>query len=861
MQHLTLSDGWTVTPTAGPVPDGIGTLPAAVPGCVHTDLLDAGLIPDPYLDANESAVRWLHDAGWRYERALALAPAAAGERVDLVLDGVDTVGTVALGGRVLGTTANMHRSYRYDVRDLADGTERPLTVDLRSATAYADELRDALGDRPSAYSPVPFNFVRKMACSFGWDWGPDLRTAGLWRPVRVERWSVARLARVRPLVTLDADGTGRVAVHVDVERSGLAPAGPLTLRAAVHGATAEVVVPADAASAVVELAVPDAPVWWPAGHGAQPLADLDVALVAGGGDGDDGGAGGALHTWHRRIGFRSVVLDTADDEHGTRFTIVVNGRPVEVRGANWIPDDHLVTRITRERLDRRLDQALGAHLNLLRVWGGGLYESEDFYTACDERGLLVWQDFLLACAAYPEEEPLRSEIEAEARENVVRLMPHPSLVLWNGGNENVWGHEDWGWKERLAGATWGRWYAEELFPAVLAELDPTRPYATNSPFTPRRDPADVHPNDPDRGSHHQWEVWNRVDYTAYRSEIPRFCSEFGYQGPPAWRTLTESVHAADGGPLADAPVPQEDPVFLVHQKADDGNGKLDRGMAPHVGAPRDFADWHWATQLTQARAVRHAVEHYRSWWPRTAGWIVWQLNDCWPVTSWAAVDSAERPKPLWFALRAASAPRAAFLVERDGALALAATNDTDEPWTTTADLRRESLLGVVAAAGRVEVDVPPRSVRVLPVPGDVATPQDPAREVVVARLGTGADARVATHAFVEDVELRLDPDALLATAAREPGGYRVDVAARSYAADIALHVDRLAADAVVDDALVTLPAGERVTFHVRTAAVLDLAALVAAPVLRSANDLRAVPQREPAPADPAGAAPALEEVR
>ena len=838
MQHHTLADGWTVTATAGPVPDAVlaaGPLAAEVPGSVHTDLLDAGLIPDPYLDAHEGSVRWFHGTDWRYERALTLEPAAAGERVDLVLDGVDTVGTVALGGRVLGTSANMHRSSRYDVRDLADGAARALTVDLRSATAYADEVRDALGDRPSAYSPVPYNFVRKMACSFGWDWGPDLRTAGLWKPVRVERWSVARLARVRPLVTLDPDGTGRVAVHVDVERSGLAPAGPLTLRAAVLGASASVTVPAGASSAAVALAVPDAPVWWPAGYGEQPLADLDVTLAA-----DDGDDRAPLDTWHRRVGFRSVALDTADDEHGARFTLVVNGRPVAVRGANWIPDDHLLTRITRERLARRLDQAAGAHLNLLRVWGGGIYESDDFYALCDERGLLVWQDFLLACAAYPEEEPLRSEIEAEARENVVRLMPHPSLVLWNGGNENVWGHEDWGWKARLGDATWGRWYAEELFPAVLAELDPTRPYATNSPFTPRRDPADVHPNDPDRGTHHQWEVWNRVDYTAYRSEIPRFCSEFGFQGPPAWRTLVESVHAVDGGPLADAPVPQEDPVFLVHQKAEDGNGKLDRGLAPHLGVPRDFADWHWATQLNQARAVRYAVEHYRAWWPRTAGWVVWQLNDCWPVTSWAAVDSAERPKPLWYALRAAGQPRALFLAERDGGLVLVATNDTDEPWAGTAHVRRETLGGVTAAAAGLAVTVEPRSVAVVPVPADLATPVDAGGEVLAASLAAPDGDRRATRAFVEDVDLRLDPAAVRATAAREPGGYRVEVVARSYAADVTLHADRLAPDARVDDALVTLLAGERATFHVTTDAVLDLADLTAAPVLRSANDLRGV---------------------
>lgn len=841
MRTTPLPDGWTVEPTAGPTPQEVRrAVPAAVPGCVHTDLLAAGLIPDPYVDAHEADLRWVHDTDWRYTRALTLEPAVASERVDLVLDGVDTVGTIAYAGTVLGSTANMHRSYRYDVRALADGTAHPLTVDLRSATAYAAEVRDALGDRPSAYHPVPFNFVRKMACSFGWDWGPDLRTAGLWKPVRVERWHTARLARVRPLVTVDGAGTGRVEVHVDVERSGLDDAGPLTVTAEVLGARAAATVPAGGTAAVVTVEVPDAPLWWPAGYGEQPLAELRVTLGAADGGEGAGGADGALDAWTRRIGFRTVAVDTGGDEHGTRFTIVVNGRPVAVKGANWIPDDHLLTRLTRERLDRRLDQTLGAHLNLLRVWGGGIYESEDFYASADERGILIWQDFLLACAAYPEEEPLRSEVEAEARENVVRLMPHPSLVLWNGGNENVWGHEDWGWKQVLGGRTWGRWYAEELFRDVVAELDPTRPYSTNSPFTPGHDPQVVHPNDPDHGTHHQWDVWNRVDYRAYRDEVPRFCSEFGFQGPPAWRTLTDAVHAADGGPLADAAQPQADPVFLVHQKAADGNGKLDRGMAPHLGVPADFADWHWAGQLNQARAVRYAVEHYRSWWPRTAGFVVWQLNDCWPVTSWAAVDSAERPKPLWHALRHACAPRTLAVVERDGQPHLAVGNDSDELWAGTVAVRRETLDGAVLGTELLEVAVAARSAATPALPRSVAEPDDARGEVLVAELD---DVRVV-HAFVEDVDLRLEPDPLTATATPVPGGFRVEVTARSLARDVTLLVDRAAADARVDDALVDLPAGATAVFHVTTDAVLDAAVLTTPPVLRCANDLRGVPQRE-----------------
>jgi len=635
---------------------------------------------------------------------------------------------------------------------------------------------------------------------------------------------VARLARVRPLVSVDADGTGHVELHVDLER--IEPDRPLTLVAEVLGREARVEVPAGPSTGsgqevVLALSVPDAPLWWPVGYGDHPLHDVTLTLMA---DGEE------LDRWSRRIGFRSVELDTREDEHGTAFRFRINGRPIFAKGANWIPDDHFLTRITRERLERRLDQAVSANLNLLRVWGGGIYETEDFYSVCDERGLLVWQDFLLACAAYPEESPLWEEIEAEARENVVRLMPHPALIHFNGGNENLWGHEDWHWQDRLGELTWGERYARELLRDVVAELDPTRTYSDNSPYSPD---GGHHPNDPDHGTHHQWEVWNRVDYSVYRSEIPRFCSEFGFQGPPAWRTLEDWVHAADGGPLAEAADPKNEPTFLIHQKAEDGNGKLDRGLAPHIGVPEDFADWHWATQLNQARAVTYAIDHYRSWWPRTAGAIVWQLNDCWPVTSWAAVDSEERPKPLWYALRHAFAPRRLSVVDRDGTRALAVVNDTDEPWSGTVELRRERFDGTEMARAELAVEAAPRAVEVVSL-GDVATPGEPSSEVLIARLGSVG----TTASFADDVDLALDPEPVTASATAVEGGYLVEVTARSYVRDVALLADRLAPDAVADDALVDLVAGESASILVTTQADGLEDGLTRFPILRTANDLR-----------------------
>lgn len=836
MNRTELHERWTMRAKGTSVPElAAREVSAEVPGSAHTDLLAAGLMPDPYLDLNENAVEWAHRTDWIYERPLDLAKAGPDERVDLVFEGLDTIATVSLGETELGRTANMHRSYRFDVRELSGRAEQTLRVYFASALDAAEAEQERLGSRPRAY-PTPMNMVRKMACSFGWDWGPNLQTAGMWRPVSVQRWRVARLASIRPLVSIDSDGVARIVIHVDIERSGLDAAdSPMVVDARLsrnNGAVGEwsatVEVPARATTATAEVVVPEPELWWPVGYGAQPLYDLDVTLSAEGAD--------PLDAWHRRIGLRTVELDTTKDEQGTAFVIRVNDTPVFVRGANWIPDDHLLTRITRDRLSRRIDQAVGANMNLLRVWGGGIYESEDFYELCDEAGVMVWQDFLLACAAYPEEEPHRSEFEAEAREHVARLSAHPSLVLWNGGNENLWGFVDWGWQEELQGRTWGLGYYTQVFPDVIAELDPTRPYATGSPYSPAAALEQIHPNDPDHGTHHEWDVWNQIDYTNYRANVPRFCSEFGFQAPPAWSTLERAVNNADGSPLA-----KDDAVWLLHQKAAGGNAKLDVGLEPHLGVPSDFGDWHWATQLNQARAVSYAISHYRSWWPRTAGAIVWQLNDCWPVTSWAAIDGDERPKPLWWALRSVYADRIVTVQSRDGQLVVAVVNDSPAAWVGTLQIVRQTLGGDALANLTREVNVAPRSVDLVELSADVATPTDQSGEALIVSL---ADSRAENqhardvHCWAEDVALALDPQAAEASAESIQGGYRVVVTARSLVKDLMLFPDRLDPDSSVDAGLVTLPAGASVTLTVRSAVTGLGDALAQAPVLRSANDLR-----------------------
>jgi beta-mannosidase len=409
-------------------------------------------------------------------------------------------------------------------------------------------------------------------------------------------------------------------------------------------------------------------------------------------------------------------------------------------------------------------------------------------------------------------------------------MAHPSLVIYNGGNENLWGFRDWGWPEELDGRSWGEVYATKLFQDLVSELDPTRPYSANSPCAPPSAGVDVHPNDPDHGTHHQWEVWNRVDYTEYRSEIPRFCSEFGFQGPPTWRTLTDWVHARNGGPLDEAADPKNEPAFLAHQKAEDGNAKLDRGLAPHLGVPTDFTDWHWATQLNQANAVSYAIDHYRRWWPRTSGAIVWQLNDCWPATSWAAIDSEGRLKPLAYALRHAFAPRRVSIVD-DVACVL---NDTPDVWASQLTLSLEQLDGVPVAEVSVDVRAEPWTSMVIPLPDPVRRASDPTREVLVARF----DGYTFVQPFVPDTELALHPNPLDIQVIEVADGYVVKLRARSLAKDVALLADRLATDATVDDTLVTLPAGATASFHLQTTARRLADKVASWPALRSANDLR-----------------------
>ena len=796
-----LHDGWLLELEGhgDHLPPGIpASVPATVPGCVHLDLLAAELIDDPYVDRNELAVQWVGESAWTYRLEFDAEP--DDRRTDLVFDGIDGFATVTLNETMLGRAENQHRTYRFDVSGLLDPSGNELVIAFDAPAPYAAAVRDRIGDLPNPFG-TPFNFVRKMACNFGWDWGPQLTTSGLWRPVRLERWVVARITAVRPTPRLPAETSAAgesahvdVVVDVDVDSRHDTAA---TVRAAITSPGGDIVGCSEASahasgSVALVVDVPDVARWWPAGYGEQPLYKLDVEVV----DGDT-----CYDNTVRTVGFRAVGLDTSELTDGAEFALRVNGERIWVRGVNWIPADCFPARNTGELVAGLLGEAAAANANLVRVWGGGVYESDRFYDECDRRGLLVWQDFPFACAAYPEA-LLSEEIAAEAADNITRLMPHPSLVLWCGNNECLEGWSDWGWPEIVGERPWGDGFYRHLLPDIVAALDPGRPYVDGSPTALD---AAIPPNRADRGTVHLWDVWNRFDYEHYRTHRPRFVAEFGFQAPPTAATIAAAVTSR--------PLRVDGAELQHHQKADDGDGKLRRALVHHFGQVPDFDDWLYLTQVNQARAIDVGIGHFRALHERCSGVVWWQLDDCWPSISWAVIDRAGRRKPSWYALRRAFADRLVVLHPGNEAdLVLALVNDSADVWEAAAVVQHLSPAGVVLDEVTLDAVVGPRSIARLALPSGYGG----GNGLTVATAG----GRRAVHGEAGVDRLLVRPHWDVAVAAAMTS-ITVSIRAETFVRDLCVFADRIDPGAIVDEQLVSLLPGETHTFTVSTSGTPD----------------------------------------
>jgi beta-mannosidase len=828
MLKLPLHEGWMVRAVGdvARVPQAVRErdVPAIVPGCVTTDLLAAGLIEDPYLDHNDLQQTWIGRTDWRYTCRFKVTPdALAHERVDLVCDGLDTIATVELNGQVIGRAESMHIGYRFDAKPAIKSGDNELAITFAAPLPYAQAMEARLGKLPhtghGTNPPHPHNMIRKMACNFGWDWGPDVATSGIWRPIRLEAWSGTRIRTVRPHVTLAAAGRAVVQLRVEID-GGHRPTATLTSPSRRQYEADE----------ALRFDVADPELWWPRGYGEQPLYTLRVTA------GDD--------TWTRKIGIRTVELVTDPDPspvagpvddlgQGSTMHLRINGKRVWCKGANWIPDDCFPTRVTAARYRHRIQQACDANMNMLRVWGGGAFESETFYEICDELGVMVWQDFLCACACYPEEEPFRTLITREAEYNVARLAAHPSLVLWNGCNENIWGTFAWGpdWVclREEGKRTWGLGYYLDIFPRIVETHGAGTPYWPASPYSGS---MDLHPNLNEHGNRHIWDVWHGPgQYRNYLAHYPRFASEFGYHGPPCWPTLDRAIPADQR--TWDSPA-------MKHHNKNGGDGQAQthlRMQDDFLPPPHEaFDDWLYLAQVMQGRALSMGVEWFRALNPWCSGALIWQLNDCWPVSSWSMIDGDGRLKPLWYVARHFFAPRLVTIKTRKvtpmneqiGLLAAYLHNDCDEVWAGTLRLRRLSLEGDMIDTHEQAIRVEPRASSRVLIPDHWHDRPD---AMLVADVGSHR----GTWWFSSDKELDYPAPAFDTGLTHHGDEHRLSIAARGILRDVCVFADRLDPDATVSDQLVTLLPGESHTFVIRSRHRLDADALTRPPVLQMAN--------------------------
>lgn len=757
-----------------------GTFTTSIPADVHMVLHAAGAIEHPHQGLNEFTTQWIGRSRWEFSTEFAVDDVS--RRTELVLHGVDTVAEISLNGVLLAETNDMNVPVTIDVTSVVREGSNALVVAFAAQEDWAEDQEKLRGTYPNVYSD-PTNQIRKMACNFGWDWGPTLVAAGLWKPVEILQFD-CRLDQLS-VVPWAEGSTGRVSIAGAV--SGDAGG---TLRVFFDGREHEV---CDAeATFALEINVGDVELWWPRGYGAQPLHTLTVEL--------SDATGQVIDRHTRRVGFRSVEILAEPDEHGSSWAIVVNGQRIWARGANWIPVDTSIAKVTRSDYERRIADAVEANMNIVRVWGGGIYESDDFYTLCDEAGIMVWQDALFACASYPEDDITRALVAAEVAHAARRLGSHPSLVVWNGGNETIWGFEDWGWKEPLDGRAWGLGYYLDVIPHTITTIDSSRPYTPNSPWSGT---IDIHPNDPRHGTAHLWEPWNREDYPHYRDSIPRFVSEYGYQSPAAWSTLVEA--------LGEDQLSEDSPALRAHQKALDGRAKLRRAVEKRFGEPLDFDDWHYLTQLEQARAMRLAIHHLRSHHDVCSGSIIWQLNDCWPAISWALVDVGGHRKPAWHAVR--KAYNEVLLSLRGGIddLSVVVSNDSSGAVAGPVVIEVHDMQGAIIAAVDVEMRIVSGSAEVLHLAG-MLPPLDPTKHFVRARMGVLHDLAF----FADDHELQYPVAKYAVTTQTVDDGVLLTIEAHSLLRDVCISPDRRDPHSRVSDSFFTLAAGESATVLVTT---------------------------------------------
>jgi beta-mannosidase len=674
----------------------------AVPGDVHQALIAAGRIADPFYDRNELDCAWVEEREWWYRgQFTAQAPLQPDERLLLVFHGLDTFVTIWLNGEKLGRHIAMFRPAVFDVSRRVR-TDRPNTL----ALCFDPPLNQVDSAKSPQLGPFPLpegmpkrerpapevmvrNLMRKAQFGYGWDWGPRLPTVGIWRPVELRRQRQAAIQGVHFATLKIGRRQGRALVSVRVEVERFAGNRPLKVvvalippgkTRAIARQTLALTENGDRLVAETSISVEQPSLWWTHDLGEPSLYTLQVVLRQGSKE---------LERMQQQVGIRTLELDQSPDpdEPGTRFfRFVLNGVPIFARGANWIPASSFVGALTAKHYERLLVAARGANMNMLRIWGGGIYEHDSFYELCDRLGLLIWQDFMFACALYPEDDPVFvEEVRAEVRYQVERLRNHPCLALWCGNNENQMMYEGFRRFTKSSAPLPGALYYDKIIPEAVQELDGRTPYWPGSPY------GGESPNSMAEGDVHDWHVWHGfpakprsdaemaelfmrgpgpedVSFVHYAEDTGRFISEFGMHASPVYETLRRCVPADQ--------LYHHSPSMDHHNK-DNPKNKGDNLMLTVTGLPKDLQEYIDFSMIAQAEGLKFGIEHFRRRKPHCSGTLIWQLNDCWPVLSWSILDYYGFGKAGYFYTRRVYAPvLASFKALDDGAIELWVTNDT-----------------------------------------------------------------------------------------------------------------------------------------------------------------------------------------
>ena len=631
------------------------TCTGTVPGSVYSFLLENKMMDDPFYRDNELSALALMENDFVFSKKFQMAEEfSICQKIYLACEGLDTLCEIQLNGHLIGKADNMHRTWEYDITDALTAGENTLEIYFPSPVKAIRELdaKDYVGGSEDAMRGFPQ--VRKAHCMFGWDWGPRLPDAGIWRNISLIGMESARITDIR-VRQKHSDG---VAIQVDTETEGLAH---IEINLRDPDENEYPVIPGE------WFDIPNPMLWWPNGLGSQPLYTIRVKAVVN---------GEVVDSVEKKIGLRTLTIKREKDEWGESFAHQVNGLCYFAMGADYIPEDNILSRITPARTRKLLENCIAANYNTIRVWGGGYYPDDYFFDICDELGLVVWQDFMFACATYRLTDDFEQNIRKELIDNIRRIRHHVCLGLWCGNNEMEFFQLQGAMSsDETTRADYIKMF-EYIFPHILAEEDPDTFYWPSSPSSGGSFRA---PDDPNCGDVHYWDVWHgNKPFTEYRKFYFRYVSEFGFQSFPALQTVESFTRPEDRNIFSR--------VMEMHQRNASANGRIMNYLSQTLRYPHSFSHLLYASQILQAEAIRYGVEHWRRNRGRCMGAIYWQLNDCWPVASWSSIDYFGRWKALHYKAKRFFAPIMISCMETGETSCRGSVVDEPSPVQTKAQL-------------------------------------------------------------------------------------------------------------------------------------------------------------------------------